>query len=197
MTKADNIRIHVNHIGGQIYKLYKDGQYEICGKLNEGGYIWSYVKGVHVANHRYIMESYLGRKLKKDEEINHRNHIRHDNRYCNLEIVSSKENSQYTRARPNSQFGFKHISWFPDGRCWRVRIHENVDGKIKCILKKCIPDIRDAIKFRNDELTRRNLLGNKFYIPKREDELLFISKAEEWQRQNGRPELALVPLDKP
>jgi len=58
---------------------------------NEQGYIVILnapnEKRYRILEHRLIMEKYLGRKLKKNEEIHHKNGIKDDNRIENLEIV--------------------------------------------------------------------------------------------------------------
>lgn len=41
--------------------------------------------------HRYVMELVLGRPLRSDEQVHHKNHDRLDNRPENLEVVSSAE----------------------------------------------------------------------------------------------------------
>lgn len=68
------------------------------GRVIQGGYIkiktkdlfkakdGSY-KGKYKFEHRLVMEKYLGRKLIRNEMIHHRNGIKTDNRFSNLEIV--------------------------------------------------------------------------------------------------------------
>jgi hypothetical protein len=48
--------------------------------------------------HRMVMEQQLGRPLRADEQINHINHIRDDNRPENLEILSAAEHTRETNA---------------------------------------------------------------------------------------------------
>jgi hypothetical protein len=55
----------------------------VCGKLE----------------HRAIMESIIGRELKKDEVVHHKNGNIHDNRPENLELMLFSEHSRYHRKK--------------------------------------------------------------------------------------------------
>jgi len=76
-----------------IYHAEKEEHYNWKGGKwvsNITGYIMKSI-GNHksMPEHRWIMEQYLGRKLKSDEIVHHKNGIKTDNRIENLELTDT------------------------------------------------------------------------------------------------------------
>lgn len=74
--------------------------YNILKTVNKGDYIYAVVPDHPKANkfgyvllHRVLMENSLGRLLKPNEVVHHKDGNKHNNTLSNLEVMSSKEHN--------------------------------------------------------------------------------------------------------
>lgn len=66
----------------------------VIRRHEDGNYVRLVLPGnIRISEHRYIMEQYLGRSLRTDEHVHHRNENGRDNRLENLELLTNVEHA--------------------------------------------------------------------------------------------------------
>ena len=101
-----------------------------AGTLNRDGYRQVKVDGKRLCEHRIIVSMIEGRTLDADEEVDHENGVRDDNRIENLRIVDRSENSRNRRVhRAGKPVG---VTWHKTAQKWQAEIW--LDGRVRHIL---------------------------------------------------------------
>jgi hypothetical protein len=69
------------------------------------GYVYVRQQSKQYAVHRMVYESFHGIKLQPQQQINHINRQKDDNRIINLELVTNQQNTQWTTNRTGNYKG--------------------------------------------------------------------------------------------
>lgn len=96
---------------------------DVAGGVNGEGYVFIRVDGVKHRAHRlaclYMTGSF------PEEDTDHINHVRSDNRWSNLRFVSHGENGRNTTRYKNNPHGYTGIYYDKANNNWRAAIRYN------------------------------------------------------------------------
>jgi hypothetical protein len=126
-----------------------------AGTLSDTGYLMTKLNGKRVRVHRVIYAMHHGIDLR-DQEIDHINSCRTDNRPENLRSVSHMENQQNQKKPSHNTSGYVGVGWRSSLQKWRA--HIQVAGKS---IHLGYFDSRDnAIKARKEALKQHGFHPN-------------------------------------
>lgn len=95
----------------------------VAGSLTKNGYIGIGIEKQQYYAHR-LAWLYVHGVLPNDQ-IDHINRDRADNRIVNLRSVSNQANAQNQGLRKGSLSGYRGVNWYKRGGKWQARIHHN------------------------------------------------------------------------
>ena len=127
---------------------------DIAGTMSSTtGYVQIQIDGQLYRAHRLAflyMRGYM-----PSEEVDHKNHVRHDNRWLNLRDVTHRENHLNESLSKNNTSGKTGVSWNKQGKNWRASIW--IDGKCKNLGH--FNDLNEAINARE-----KAEIDNKYHV---------------------------------
>jgi HNH endonuclease len=82
---------------------------EVIKTKSSRGYLQMGIDGNTQRQHRVIYELYHAIKLNPNQQINHINHNRADNRISNLELVTGNQNQQWRKKTKRNKSGWKGV----------------------------------------------------------------------------------------
>jgi len=94
--------------------------------LDDKGY-WRYSAGPNRNKrvHRVLMEEHVGRLLRKDEVVHHRNGLKTDNRMENLELMGE---AQHNAVSSKQYWYLRKFVWPQEKQSWESYFGEAHDG---------------------------------------------------------------------
>lgn len=95
-----------------------------AGRIDSGGYLRVGIDGSPYAVHRIVWALHHG-EPDPLMEIDHRNHVRTDNRIENLRLTTKNQNQWNQKPRAGTTSRFKGVIWNRRDRRWQAQISFN------------------------------------------------------------------------
>lgn len=127
---------------------------KVAGSINGQGYIQITCSDKNYLAHRLVF-LYMEGKFPL-EQGDHKNHIRHDNRWCNLRKTSNQENQRNASMRIDNTSGFTGVCWVKASNKWMT--HIRVNGKTRHLGYFC--KFSDAVMARKEANIKYNFHEN-------------------------------------
>lgn len=116
---------------GEVRSLKRRNAYILSGTYNKGYVVVILSKNkktFRFSIHRLVAEAFLDFNIESDLVIHHKNHKRDDNRLCNLEIVTKRENSWYKKNSYKNTSKFIGVHFNKTKKKWvsQIMIDKNI-----------------------------------------------------------------------
>lgn len=96
---------------------------DIVGTLDGGGYLQTCIDGRRYKLHRLAWLYVTG--AWPEQQIDHIDGVRTNNRFCNLREATQSENMRNIRKHADNNSGFKGVFWHSQSKRWRASIMAN------------------------------------------------------------------------
>lgn len=93
---------------------------DLTGYIDPKGYTRIRVDGTLYRAHR-LAWLYMYGVFPRDQ-IDHKDHVKHNNALSNLREANSKQNSENRRLQVNNTSGFRGVGWYPKLQKWVAQI---------------------------------------------------------------------------
>lgn len=104
------------------------------GHINKRGYVCISINNIQFKAHRLAILYMTG---KWPDQTDHANHIKHDNRWCNIRSVTAKENGRNRKLGSNSSDIIMGVYKCTDGPGWKIYISKVYLGRKDSYFDAC------------------------------------------------------------